>query len=273
MKNSKKVLQILDQKADQFANRSDSRFPLHNSISRFDSVDGIGFRHDLSEEPFLEWLVSCLPEKGHLLDIGSGDGRVALKMRKKGLEISCLEPAENRAQELRKQGFKVYQKSFMDFASDLRFDHVLFCRSIGLAAIQDGKIQLSKALMRAAELSTGTIIMVMPPEEILVHKAFRRAKLPLFKRPIFEFHLLQLLSLQVPINQISHSYYVTETYQSLEDCLRLDFSKTSWDSVQLDHLNMALKDVLGQHFERRVHWMVRYCEVNAEALIQAFNRG
>ena len=272
MKNQNKTLQLLDQKADQFARSKTSRFPLDKSIERFNNPNEIGFRKDSSEVPFLEWLMQCLPSSGTILDVGSGDGRLARRLRQNGLEVTCLEPASHRAAELRKQKFTVFEGKFLEYSSEKAFDTVLFCRSIGLAAIRDDKVQLSDALRRAAELSSGIIIFVMPPEEILVHKLFRKARLPLFKRPLFQFHLLQLLSLKIPLRELSHSYYASNQYESVQDCIIKDFSKTSWTGKQVNLLESVLPEVMSQSFERRVHWMVRYCEVNAKDLLSALNK-
>ncbi len=272
MKSRNKTLQLLDHKANQFAQSTSSRFPLEKPIERFNKPNDIDFRQDPSEGPFIEWLVGSLPSSGTILDVGSGDGRLAKRLRQNGVQVTCLEPASHRAAELRQQGFSVFEGRFLEYSFEEIFDTVLFCRSIGLAALQDGKVQLSKALNRSAELSCGTIIFVMPPEEILVHKLFRNARLPLFKRPLFQFHLLQLLSLKIPLRNLSHSYYVNAQYESLKDCIEKDFSKTSWTSKQLNHLEPVLAQIMGQSFERRVHWMVRYCEVKAKDLLLALNK-
>ncbi|MEE2925154.1 MAG: methyltransferase domain-containing protein [bacterium] len=272
MKTKHRTLKLLDQKADQFAKSKASRFPLNNSIERFNNPIDIGFRKDSSEIPFLEWLVKCLPSQGSILDVGSGDGRVAKLLRNKGLEVTCLEPASNRAAELRQQKFSVLEGTFLEYSFDESFNTVLFCRSIGLASMRDAKVQLSDTLCKAADLSNDTIIFVMPPEEILVHKLFRKERLPLFKKPLFQFHLLQLLSLKIPLREISHSYYVINQYQSVQDCLQKDFSKTSWNQKQLSQLESVLPKVMSEGFERRVHWMVRYCEVNAKELGAALDR-
>ena len=269
MKIKHRTLQLLDQKADRFARSKTTRFPLQDSVERFNSLDDIGFRKDASETPFLDWLIACLPSTGSILDVGSGDGRVANLLRENGLEVTCLEPASNRANELRKQKFRVFEGKFLDYSFDESFETILFCRSIGLASVRDNRVQLSETLCRAAELSSGKIIFVMPPEEILVHKLFRKARLPLFKRPLFQFHLLQLLSLKIPLREISHSYYVNKQYESLEDCLEADFKKTSWNTKQLGNLRSVLPKVMGKSFERRVHWMVRFCEVKAKDLRMA----
>lgn len=273
MKKSKDILHWLDQQANQFASQKDSRFPVENAVNRFNGVAAIGFRDDGSEEPFLNWLMTCLPQRGNLLDVGAGDGRVALRLRAKDFNVTCLEPASQRVKQLKNLGFEVFQNSFMKFESETIFDHVLFCRSLGVAAIQDERVELSKALLKATELSSNKIIIVMPPEEILVHKAFRKAKLPLFKRPIFQYHLLQLLSLQVPIVQHSHSYYVTRNYEDVQDCIDQDFSKMNWNSSQFAKLSYVLSEILNDKRERRVHWMARYCEVDSQALRQALSRG
>ena len=272
MKTKHKTLQLLDQKADQFAKSTASRFPLEDSVDRFNKPSDIGFRKDSSEEPFLEWLIKCLPSTGSILDVGSGDGRVAKLLRHKGLEVTCLEPASNRAAELKQQSFKVLEARFLEHSFDECFNTVLFCRSIGLASIRDAKVQLSDTLRKAAELSDDRIIFVMPPEELLVHKLFRRERLPLFKRPLFQFHLLQLLSLRIPLREISHSYYVMNQYESVQDCLEKDFSKTSWNEKQLTKLKSTLSHIMSESFERRVHWMVRYCEVSAQDLRSALDK-
>lgn len=273
MKKSKDILHWLDQQVNQFASQKDSRFPVENAVNRFNGVAAIGFRDDGSEEPFINWLMACLPQKGNLLDVGAGDGRVALRLRAEDFNVTCLEPASQRVKQLKNLGFEVFQNSFMQFESETIFDHVLFCRSLGVAAIQDERVELSKALLKATELSSNKIIIVMPPEEILVHKAFRKAKLPLFKRPIFQYHLLQLLSLQVPIVQHSHSYYVTRNYEDVQDCIDQDFSKMNWNSSQFAKLSYVLSEILNDKCERRVHWMARYCEVDSQDLRQALSRG
>ena len=61
-------------------------------------------------------------------------------------------------------------------------------------------------------------------------------------------------------------------YQSVQDCLQKDFSKTSWNQKQLSQLESTLSHIMSESFERRVHWMVRYCEVNAQDLSAALDR-
>ena len=69
--------------------------------------------------------------KGHqVLEIGSGPGGLALWLKGKGYEVTCLEPATKLAVLAEKEGLNVHPVTIQEFKSDLQYDSIVAISSL-----------------------------------------------------------------------------------------------------------------------------------------------
>ena len=73
------------------------------------------------------WYIRNLGGCSTILDVGSGDGRLARKLRDIGFKVTCLEPDEKMCQQLRFDGFETIDYGFENFTDeDKKYDAVIF---------------------------------------------------------------------------------------------------------------------------------------------------
>lgn len=69
--------------------------------------------------------------KGHtILEIGSGPGGLAVFLRDRGYELTCLEPAKKLAKVAAEKGLNVYPLTIQEFQTDLQYDCLVAISSL-----------------------------------------------------------------------------------------------------------------------------------------------
>jgi 2-polyprenyl-3-methyl-5-hydroxy-6-metoxy-1,4-benzoquinol methylase len=69
--------------------------------------------------------------KGHtILEIGSGPGGLAIWLRNRGYEVTCLEPAKKLAEMASEKGLNVYSLTIQEFKTDLQYDCLVAISSL-----------------------------------------------------------------------------------------------------------------------------------------------
>lgn len=83
--------------------------------------------------PFDTLLPGLLEKYGkgdQILEIGAGPGALALWLRDKGYEVTCLEPSTILAEIARKKGLQVHPLTIQDFKTDLQYDCIVAISSL-----------------------------------------------------------------------------------------------------------------------------------------------
>ena len=78
----------------------------------YDGLEGVKIARQydvLSPQNLNQWMIPYLPEKGNILDIGSGSGRDAKWYAELGLDVTCVEPSASMRDHI-KSKFKNNQK-------------------------------------------------------------------------------------------------------------------------------------------------------------------
>jgi len=108
-----------------------------------------------AENQFLQTLEkrihSNLPSK--ILDVGSGDGRVAALAQKKGAELVLVEPVPSYAVQLKESYQRVYAEPFLNLGISERFDCIWFVRSFQVSAVLDGEFRLMDLIQKCLKIS------------------------------------------------------------------------------------------------------------------------
>ena len=82
---------------------------------------------------------------GHkVLEIGSGPGALAVWLRDKGCEVTCLEPAKKMAEMAAKKGLNVYPITIQEFKTDLQYDWVVAISSLIHVPKEELPVQIKK---------------------------------------------------------------------------------------------------------------------------------
>ena|ERR1700722_1115805 len=106
-----------------------------------------GDKFERFPHPFEDLLPKLLKKhlKGHtILDIGSGPGGLAVWLRDKGYEVTCVEPSKRLAESASQKGFKVYPLTFQNFETEEKFDCIVAISSLIHIPKHDLPTQLSK---------------------------------------------------------------------------------------------------------------------------------
>lgn len=83
--------------------------------------------------PFAPILPELLLKYGtgyKILEIGSGPGGLAVWLKDKGYEVTCLEPAKKLAEIAAKKGLAVYPLTIQEFTADLQYDCIVAISSL-----------------------------------------------------------------------------------------------------------------------------------------------
>ncbi len=81
-------------------------------------------------DPMLPNLLLKYGKGDQILEIGSGPGGLALWLKDKGYEVTCLEPAEKLAEAAAKNGLKVYPLTIQEFETDHQYDCIVAISSL-----------------------------------------------------------------------------------------------------------------------------------------------
>lgn len=108
-----------------------------------------------AESQFLEILEKRIqsdsPSK--ILDVGSGDGRIARLAQKVGTELVLVEPVASYADQLKKSFLRVYEEPFLNLKTAERFDCIWFVRSFQVSAVLDGEFRLMELIQKCHKIS------------------------------------------------------------------------------------------------------------------------
>ncbi len=101
--------------------------------------------------PFGEILPELLVKYGtgkEYLEIGSGPGALAVWLKDRGLEVTCLEPAEKLASAAALKGLQVYPITIQEFTTTQQYDCIVAISSL----IHVPKIELPTQIEKIAKL-------------------------------------------------------------------------------------------------------------------------
>ena len=96
-----------------------------------DFYDGSGsFFGAIPFDPILPNLLLKYGEGHQILEIGSGPGGLAIWLKDRGYEVTCLEPAEKLAEIAAQKGLNVYPLTIQEFETDLQYDSIIAISSL-----------------------------------------------------------------------------------------------------------------------------------------------
>lgn len=202
-------------------------------------------RTDISEATWLQQVYQLIDmQKGwSVLDIGAGEGLMASYLAPLASRIVCIEPSPPRAEVLRQQGFQVYESLWLETELFEQFDLVLSCRSFGVSALRQNRVQVRQSIIKMNALAKQKAVIVIPESEL-----FRLPNLDIFpdglSRSPYLLHLGTLLALGIFPDVHFLQKQIQGFYKSLEQCFATDFGHFTWSDVQLDILKNALKTEL-----------------------------
>ena len=102
-----------------------------------------------AQERYVEKLLTLFPAPPRkVLDVGGGTGEMAALLESRGYEVDMITPSAVQAEEARKKltPEKVHHMKFEEFASDRRFDVVLFSESFQYVPLTDSLPRLASLL-------------------------------------------------------------------------------------------------------------------------------
>lgn len=88
-----------------------------------------------------------------ILDVGSGDGRVAALVKKEEAELVLVEPVPSYADQLKNNFRRVYAEPFLNLKISERFDCIWFVRSFQVSAVLDGEFRLMELIQKCLKIS------------------------------------------------------------------------------------------------------------------------
>lgn len=96
----------------------------YNKMAREYDEETKGF-WDAFPDEFLQTFAHAIVPKGRVLDVGSGPGRDALLLQKKGLDVVCLDASQAMVEIAKEKGLEAVQGDFLELPfEDEAFDGV-----------------------------------------------------------------------------------------------------------------------------------------------------
>ena len=96
----------------------------------------------------LAFIAAQVPRRARLLEVGAGDGALAIRLQALGYEVVAVDTAVKAVARARARGLDARRAHWPDFADSRRFDAVLFTRSLHHIGPLSPAVRQARALLR-----------------------------------------------------------------------------------------------------------------------------